>query len=128
MFLFYLINLIHGESDFISSIRNQLSMNQNDAAFQAANSKILEKSSKDVDNTLFFSRGCASVKMLNFDQGISDLSRFLSYINNVSPKDKTAYSLRATAYLKMGQLDEAQNDAQQIHKNVIIQKKIQKVW
>lgn len=105
-------------------------MNQNDAAYQAANSKILEKSSNDVDNTLFFLRGCASIKILNFDQGISDLSRFLSDINIVSSKDKTdAYSLRATAYLKTGQLDEAQKDAQQIHENAIIQEvKKARIW
>lgn len=98
--------------DTPASIRKQISQSKYQAAFSASNSLITQKGILDADNILFYLRGYSNVHLGKFDDGISDLSRFLRSSTQIDPKDKkSAYSLRATAFLKIGNLEDAHSDA-----------------
>lgn len=57
----------------------------------------------------------------SFSQVISNLSQFLSNDKNILPKDKLeAYTLRSTAYLKIGKVDESLSDAEKASNSAII--------
>ena len=111
MFLLLIITAL--SIDTIASIRKQISNKQYNAAYQAANSMITSQGILDADSILFFLRGCSAVKIGKYSQSINDLSRFLRTGTNINPKDqKEALVLRGTAYLKIGNLEDAKNDAE----------------
>lgn len=59
-------------------------------------------------------------KNQNLGKVISDLSQFLSN-ENILAKDKIeAYTLRSTAYLKIGKLEESLNDAEKASNDTLI--------
>lgn len=104
----------------VDSIRKQISNKQYNQAFQASNSLILQQGALDADSILFFLRGSTSVKIGKYSQGISDLSRFLRS-SNISPKDqKESFILRCIAYLKIGNIEDAQKDADYIKDESLI--------
>lgn len=111
MFLLLIITAL--SIDTIASIRKQISNKQYNAAYQAANSMITSQGILDADSILFFLRGCSAVKIGKYSQSINDLSRFLRTGTNINQKDqKEALVLRGTAYLKIGNLEDAKNDAE----------------
>ena len=111
MFSIFIISAL--SADTVNSIKKQISRKQFNQAYQASNSLILQQGTIDAQNILFFLRGHASVKIGKYSQGISDISRFLRSEKNINPNDqKEAYILRGTAYLNLGNLADAKNDAE----------------
>ncbi|OHT10277.1 DnaJ domain containing protein [Tritrichomonas foetus] len=98
------------------SIRKQINGKQYEEAYKASNSLIVKGGNLDASPELFFLRGIASLRLQKFDQSITDLSFYIRSINepNNSNNEKDrlkAYSMRGLAYLKKGNFEDAQNDA-----------------
>lgn len=119
MFLILAFTLF--SSNTIASIRDQIRKNQFKSAFQASNSKIKQQGVKSADHILFFLRGYASIKIENYDQGISDLSHFLAANKSITQQDKVeSISLLCLAYLKTGRIDKALRDSTKIKNKTLI--------
>lgn len=119
MLIFLAFSLFSSNS--FDSIRKMLNAQQFKAAFEASNSKIIQQGVLKADPVLFFIRGYANIKIGKYNHGISDLSRFLTSSKKINQKDKLdSYSLRCTAYLKTGKIEEALDDASKSKNEALI--------